>query len=79
MSASKWCETHMSASKWHETYISAHQHDVKHAYLHINMMLKVIYHPLYSMNKFVTNKSKLQKDGGTSVSLYGVICYHVTL
>ena len=26
-------------------------------------MLKVIYHPLYSMNDFVTNKSKLQQDG----------------
>ena len=24
---------------------------------------KVPYHPLYSMNKFVTNKSKLPKDG----------------
>ena len=42
-------------------------------------MLKVIYHPLYSMNNFVTNKSKLTHDGGTSVSLYGVIGYHVTL
>ena len=38
--------------------------------------LKVIYHPLYSMNKFVTNKSKLPQDG---VTLYGVIGYHVTL
>ena len=26
-------------------------------------MLKVIYHRLYSMNKFVTNKSKLPQDG----------------
>ena len=25
--------------------------------------LKVIHHPLYSMNKFVTNKSKLPQDG----------------
>ena len=25
--------------------------------------LKVIYHPLYSMNKFVTKKSKLPQDG----------------
>ena len=25
--------------------------------------LKVIYHPLYSMNKCVTNKSKLPQDG----------------
>ena len=25
--------------------------------------LKVIHHPLYSMNKFVTNKSKLSQDG----------------
>ena len=25
--------------------------------------LKLIYHPLYSMNKFVTNKSKLSQDG----------------
>ena len=28
-----------------------------------SMHLKVIYHPLYSMNKFVTNKSKLPQDG----------------
>ena len=41
--------------------------------------LKLIYHPLYSMNKFVTNKSKLPQDGA-QVSLYmGVIGYHVTL
>ena len=26
-------------------------------------VLKVIYHPLYSMNKFVTNKSELSQDG----------------
>ena len=25
--------------------------------------LKVTYHPLYSMNKFVTNKSKLPQNG----------------
>ena len=25
--------------------------------------LKVIYHPLYSMNTFVTNKAKLPQDG----------------
>ena len=25
--------------------------------------LKVIYHPLYSMNNFMTNKSKLPQDG----------------
>ena len=25
--------------------------------------LKMIYHPLYSMNNFVTNKSKLPQDG----------------
>ena len=28
-----------------------------------NMVLKVIYHPLYSINTFVTNKSKLPQDG----------------
>ena len=39
------------------------------------VILKVIYHPLYSMNKFVTNESRW----GTSVSLYVVIGYHVTL
>ena len=27
------------------------------------MILKVIYHLLYSMNNFVTNKSKLPQDG----------------
>ena len=28
----------------------------------IGECLKVIYHPLYSMNNFVTNKSKLPQD-----------------
>ena len=32
-------------------------------FLRENIPLKVIYHPLYSMNKFVTNKSKLPQDG----------------
>ena len=27
------------------------------------LKLKVTYHPLYSMNKFVTNKSKVPQDG----------------
>ena len=27
------------------------------------LKLKVTYHPLYSMTKFVTNKSKLPQDG----------------
>ena len=27
------------------------------------VQLKLIYHPLYSMNNFVTNKSKLPQDG----------------
>ena len=30
---------------------------------YIYISLKVIYHSLYSMNKFVTNKSKLPQDG----------------
>ena len=42
-------------------------------------VLKLIYHPLYSMNKFVTNKIKVATRWGTTVSLYGVIGYHVTL
>ena len=55
--------------------------------------LKVTYHPLYSMNKFVTNKSKLPQDGAqvfpymgwweghmiANHPIYGVIGYHVTL
>ena len=41
--------------------------------------LKVIYHPLYNMNNFVTNQSKLPQSWGTSVSLYGVSGFHVTL
>ena len=36
-------------------------------------MLKVIYHPLYSMNNFVPDKSKLPQDGAQ------VFGYHVTL
>ena len=39
--------------------------------LAISLNLKVIYHPLYSMNKFVTNKSKLPQDGA-QVSPYMV-------
>ena len=34
-----------------------------------NATLKVIYHPLYSMNNFVTNNSKLPQDGA-QVFLY---------
>ena len=43
--------------------------------------LKVIYHPLYSMNNFVTNKSKLPQDGAQVFPYMGcgVIGYHVTL
>ena len=33
----------------------------EHNSLHV--LLKVTYHPLYSMNTFVTNKSKLPQDG----------------
>ena len=36
------------------------QHLLQRSSLNI---LKVIYHPLYSMSKFVTNKSKLPQDG----------------
>ena len=42
--------------------------------------LKVIYHPLHSMNNFMTNKSNKVATltrWGTSVSLYGVTGYHV--
>ena len=38
----------------------------------------MIYHPLYSMNNFVTSKSKLQQYEA-QVSLYGGIGYHVIL
>ena len=34
-------------------------------------MLKVIYHPLYSKNKFVTNKSKLIQDGAQVLPYMG--------
>ena len=34
-------------------------------------MLKVIYHPLYGMNKFVTNKSKLTQDGAHCFLIWG--------
>ena len=42
-------------------------------------MLKVIYHPLYCMNNHVLIWGDWHKCWGTSVSLYGVIDYHVTL
>ena len=41
--------------------------------------LKVIFYPLYSMNKFVTNKSKLQRVGAQVFPYMGLIGYHVTL
>ena len=41
--------------------------------------LKVTYHPLCSMNKFMTNKSKLPQGGAQLFPYkYGVIGYHVT-
>ena len=59
------------------------------------IILKVIYHSLYSMINFVTNKYKLPQDGAqvfpymgwlaimwptqTIIPIYGVIGYHVTL
>ena len=38
-------------------------------YIIVMFALKVIYHPLYSINIFVTNKSKLPQDGA-QVFLY---------
>ena len=38
--------------------------------------LKVIYHPLYSMKKFVRNKSKLPQDGA-QVFPYKDIIIHI--
>ena len=37
----------------------------------IQLMLNVMYHPLYSMNYFVTNKSKLPQDGAQVFSYMG--------
>ena len=37
----------------------------------ITFLLNVIYHPLYSMNTFVTNKSKLPQDGAQVVPYMG--------
>ena len=34
-------------------------------------ILKVIYHSLYSMNNFVTNKSKLPRDGAQGLLIWG--------
>ena len=38
--------------------------------------LKVIYHPLYSMNKFVTNKSKLPQDEAHVFPYMAMIANH---
>ena len=35
------------------------------------MILKVIYHPYYSMNNFVINKSKLPQDGAQVFTYMG--------
>ena len=40
-----------------------------------NLVLKVIYHPLYSMNNFVTNKSKLPQDGAQVFPYMGYMGY----
>ena len=40
-------------------------------------MLKVIYHPIYSLDKFVTSKSKLPLDGAQLFILNRVIGHHV--
>ena len=37
----------------------------------IDIKLKVIYHPLYSMNNFVTNKSKLPQNEAQVFSYMG--------
>ena len=42
-------------------------------------VLKVIYHPLHSMNNFVTNKSKLPQYGHKSILILDDWLYHVTL
>ena len=36
---------------------------IRYDFSNRGLNLKVIYHPLYSMNKFVTSKSKLPQDG----------------
>ena len=58
--------------------IYAKNHDtIKPFCPHINVVfavLKVIYHPLYSMNNFVTNKSKLPQDGA-QVPYKGIIIH----
>ena len=41
--------------------LSLHNYRIR-LYAHLEN-LKVIYHSLYSVNKFVTNKSKLPQDG----------------
>ena len=53
----------------HRTYITCLPENVKQVspqcFNHANYsvhFLQVIYHPLYSMNNFVTNKSKLPQD-----------------
>ena len=52
------CTTYLHTHAGHETQI----HRVRNV-SRTHLFLKVIYHPLYSVNKFVTNKSKLPQDG----------------
>ena len=52
--------------KLYKSFKSLYHHTSLQEYI-----LKVIYHPLYSMNNFVTNKSKLPQDGAQVFSYMG--------
>ena len=51
------CDLHFDVDSIEPEVEHDHQPD------NLGIQLKVIYHPLYSMNKFVTNKAKLPQDG----------------
>ena len=53
------------------TVNNRHQNDIFTCIKKYFQMLKVIYHPLYSMNNFVTNKAKLPQDGAQVLPYMG--------
>ena len=54
---------YISSKASHEFLLDVVVNTLRPALGYSETILKVIYHPLYSVNKFVTNKSKLPQDG----------------
>ena len=67
----KWCLPYSMSIGWELTEKSTHNLRYRLVLTHSIAVLKVIYHPLYSMNNFVTDKSKLPQDGAQVFTYLG--------